>query len=756
MADKNQNQASVKNPNLTDPLARSSSQQSASSKSSGSKPPWMNSDNKNSLSQDSSKTKSNISSKKDSNKLDKPRIEKEKPEVKKPEQMSKPDLDQIQKKVKEAVKKADVKSSPPRQDSETQATKGKVKKSEPDFTKRSRGEGESPTTQKQTSKDEASSEAKQSTADLGPASPSSHQGGPASPSANQGGPSWMQRVAQKTQADMKKESAANQKPPSDKKTPESSTPPEKHSEPSKAKEAKGSPPWMNAQEKPSQKTTPEPKTPEEKLPQPEKTPSLPEQESKTDTPPQPQSGGGSSPPSSGSPVTSGSSGKPPKDSPFKKLIPIVLGVLAVGLLAFVATRILGIFKKDDSTKPSPGGGQEPTSQTEPVTLKWWGLWEPRSVVSQIILDYQKSHPNVTINYSQQNHTDYRERLQSALARGEGPDIFRFHNTWVPMLQKDLTVMPSNIYSASEFESTFYPIMNQDLKVGTGHVGVPLMYEGLALFYNKQMLTDAGIEVPTTWEQFRKAARDLTEWDEDGEILVSGAALGTTNNVDEFSDILGLMMLQNGANPAKPTGQLAEDAINFYTIFVRQDQVWSEAMPASQYAFATKKTAMMLAPSWRALEISATNPDLEFGVAPVPQLPGTKINWASYWSEGVSAKSPHQKEAWDFLKYLSQKDTLQKVYTAASQERGFGEIYPRVDMKELLTGEPIVGAYVNQAPDAQTWYMCSRTHDNGLNDRIIKYYQDAINAVLDGQSPTAALETAAQGVNQVLGQYKISQ
>ena len=76
------------------------------------------------------------------------------------------------------------------------------------------------------------------------------------------------------------------------------------------------------------------------------------------------------------------------------------------------------------------------------------------------------------------------------------------------------------------------------------------------------------------------------------------------------------------------------------------------------------------------------------------------------------------------------------------------------MRELLADDPAAGAYVNQASNAQSWYLSSLTHDNGINDRIIKYFEDAVNAVNQRTDPERALSTAAEGISQVLTQYGI--
>lgn len=430
-----------------------------------------------------------------------------------------------------------------------------------------------------------------------------------------------------------------------------------------------------------------------------------------------------------------------KESPkfgFKKLLifVLVLGLLT-GLFFLVVKVIL-----------------PRTQKTQEVTLNYWGLWEPESVMQTIIADWQKDHPNIKINYTQQSPKEYRERLQSALARNEGPDIFRFHITWGPMLKNELEAVPAEVMSATEFESTFYPVVRENLRSGANFLGLPLQIDTLALFYNQQIFQAAGKTPPTSWDQLRQLALDLTVRDESGRIQTAGVALGTTNNVEHWSDILGLMMLQNGVDLSRPTGNLAEDALTFYTIFNKTDQVWNETLPSSTLAFATGKTAMYFGYSWDVFEIKNLNPNLDFRIVPVPQLPGADIAWASFWAEGVGKRSQYKKEAWEFLKFLSSKETLQKLYQGQSQVRLFGELYPQMEMAGLLTNNSLVTPFLDQANKAKTWYLCSRTFDNGINDRMIKYFEDAVNAVNAQNSPTEVLSTTAQGVSQLLSQYDL--
>jgi hypothetical protein len=79
------------------------------------------------------------------------------------------------------------------------------------------------------------------------------------------------------------------------------------------------------------------------------------------------------------------------------------------------------------------------------------------------------------------------------------------------------------------------------------------------------------------------------------------------------------------------------------------------------------------------------------------------------------------------------------------------------MAPLLSDHPVLGPLISQAPGAQSWYLDSRTFDGptGINTQISNYFGDAVNAVVDHkESAKDALATCAQGVAQVLSQYKL--
>ena len=430
----------------------------------------------------------------------------------------------------------------------------------------------------------------------------------------------------------------------------------------------------------------------------------------------------------------------PSGNPFGKFLKLIIVLVVLTALFF--------------------GGKfawETFSASKEVTITYWGLWENDANVRNLIADFESSNPKIKVQYTKQSPKQYRERLQAAIARGEGPDVFRFHNTWVVMLARDLSRVPATIMTATEFSSSFYPVATGDLVSGSTIYGIPLMFDGLALYYNEDLLSTAGVSVPTTWNDVLDMVPKLTVKGEEG-IVTSAIALGTTGNVEHFSDILATMIMQNGAKLTTLTTKEAQEALIFYHKFADPSDpvyTWDESLDNSISAFANGRVAMILAPSWRVFDIKQINPNIRFQTAPIPQLPGNTITWASYWVEGVSNKTQYEEQAWQFVKYLTSRETATKLYTEISKSRLFGEPYGRVDLGTSLALDPLVGAYIKQAATAKSFPLASRTFDNGINDKLIKYLEDAVNSVSSGNSPQKALETAQSGFTQVLSSYGLS-
>lgn len=452
--------------------------------------------------------------------------------------------------------------------------------------------------------------------------------------------------------------------------------------------------------------------------------------------------------------------KPPKGLPISK----GMGLGVVGFLIILAI-IIGIFvfgrKKDEKT-------------TGKATINYWGLWEEEAVLNGLIAKFEEKNPNIKVIYQKQNKENYRTRLESRLEKGDGPDIFRFHSSWVPMMSSRLENVPASVSRNLKLDEDFWDVYRRDLKKGNNYVGIPLMYDGLALFYNKDLLDAANKQVPKTWWGLSQLASELTVRSEDGKINVAGVAMGSTGNVDHWQDIIGLMLKQNGVALNQTdaiTQKKIKDVIDFFRFFAMKNKwnIWSQDLPSSTQAFANGKVVFYFGPSWRIFEINQLNPQLNWAVAKVPQLPTiegldpekvesgqveaklTDINWSSYWVEGVAKNSPNKAEAWKFLEFLASEEGLTDFYLAASQIREFGEIYPRKSLASKLADNKKLTVFVDGANSGVTGWPSSRTWDDGLNEELSKYIETAIGS---GEWKEEVETALFSGISRVVNLYKI--
>lgn len=389
-----------------------------------------------------------------------------------------------------------------------------------------------------------------------------------------------------------------------------------------------------------------------------------------------------------------------------------------------------------------------------VTLTYWGLWEDANTMQGIISEFEQQHPNIHINYEKQDPKQYSQRLQTRIIQGNGPDIYTYHSSWLPVLQPDLVPLPTSVISKDDLEKNYYSTIRRDLVKNGALYGIPLEVDTLALFVNNTLFKDAKAQVPTTWDDFTTTARALTVKDANGKIKTAGAALGTYDNITHAPDILSMLFLQNGVdiNTMTPANNAA-DALTFYTSFAQGDSaVWDGTLDPSQLSFAKGNVAMYFGYSWDIFQIKASNPDLDFSVYPVPHLPGRSITAASYWVQGVSSKSLHQEAAITFMQFLAQKNTAAALYAEETKTRIFGEPYARIDLGETLKNNALVYPFVQQAADAKSSFFAGDTYDTSLNGQMNGYLGNAVRSVLGNTSAQSAIDTLTQGVSQIEKQY----
>lgn len=425
--------------------------------------------------------------------------------------------------------------------------------------------------------------------------------------------------------------------------------------------------------------------------------------------------------------------------PIIRLIIGLIGVILIIVLLFLFVTFISSMFNSSSHK---------------IKLTFWGLWEDANTMQAAISSFERQNPNIVIQYEKEDLKQYSQRLIERIQQNTGPDIFTYHSSWLPMVKPLLVPLPTSVITKKELQNNFYPVVSTDLVKNGALFGIPLEIDTLSLYVNNSIIKNAKASIPNTWDNFATTARSLTQKDQNGKIKIAGAAMGTYDNITHAPDILSALFIQNGVDigSLSPKSNVS-DALNFYTSFATGDsKVWDNTLDPSQLAFSKGNLAMYFGYSWDTFMLKAANPSLDFSIYPIPHLPGRNTSAASYWVEGVSVKSIHQKEALLFMKFLAQKNTQALLFTEESKTRLFGEPYSRSDLGETLKSNPLVYPFVSQGINAQSSFFAGETQDTGINAQMNGYLGNAVRSILNNTSSDTASDTLIKGVAQVENQY----
>ncbi|GAA4799158.1 ABC transporter substrate-binding protein [Streptomyces ziwulingensis] len=146
------------------------------------------------------------------------------------------------------------------------------------------------------------------------------------------------------------------------------------------------------------------------------------------------------------------------------------------------------------------------------TLTVWA-WEP--TLKQVAADFRKAHPAVKVNLvNAGTNTDQYTALQNAISAKKGvPDVaqIEYYAMGQYALTKQLTDLTG--FGAGKLADRYSPGPWAAVKAGGDSVwALPMDSGPMALFYNKKVFDQHGIEVPATWDEFVEAGRELHEAD----------------------------------------------------------------------------------------------------------------------------------------------------------------------------------------------------------------------------------------------------
>lgn len=444
-----------------------------------------------------------------------------------------------------------------------------------------------------------------------------------------------------------------------------------------------------------------------------------------------------------------------------------------------------------------GPSKSDAKYMRPVTLNYWRVFDGPDAFDEIIAKYKQIHPFVTIKYRKLRFEEYEKELLEAFATDRGPDIFSIHNTEVRKYQTKgfLEPMPAKITMAypviegrikeqvnpnvktvpsislnsikNDFVDAVYgdvvvKVHDEKAKTVQEQVfGLPLSADTLAMYYNKDLFNNAGITSPPAYwnREFQQSVKKMTKQDNRGQIVQSGVALGGSANVERATDILSVLMMQNGTEMLNDNGIVrfhiqpesfkdknynpGLDALRFYTDFsnpAKEVYCWNKTLENSLSLFTRGKLAMMFGYTYMLPQIKADAPKLNFAVAPLPQIEGNahSINFANYWVEAVAKKSEHPDVAWDFVQFAA-KPAQAKLYLDKAKK----PTALRALVDEQAEDRDI-GVFAGQTLTARSWYKGANA---AAAEAIMREMIDTVSAGLT--EIQSVISQAARKVQQTI-------
>jgi len=352
------------------------------------------------------------------------------------------------------------------------------------------------------------------------------------------------------------------------------------------------------------------------------------------------------------------------------------GVVVILIVVLGFLGVIPIFQKKGPADPNFPSGK--------VALTMWGT-ESMMAFQGAIKAYQAQNPTVTITYVQQDASGYEQKLVTAMAQGTGPDVFEIGNLSVPQykgIMAPASTLPigSNAAVTPQMMAAAFPgVVSGDFVENGSVYASPLYLDALALYYNKDIFNANGIiAAPATWDDFVADVNKIKRTTSANALLLSGAALGGSQNISDAVDILSALMLQGGGrintgqNGTVQFGANAIQALSFYTQFANPtsaDYSWNDSFPDARAAFIQGNTGMVIDYADFRDVIKKQNPFFNFGVSFLPQLAGASASgmatFGRYQGLAVSAQSTNRYVAWSFIKFLTLTPSVSSMYLTAS-------------------------------------------------------------------------------------------
>ena len=290
---------------------------------------------------------------------------------------------------------------------------------------------------------------------------------------------------------------------------------------------------------------------------------------------------------------------------------------------------------------------------------------------EVMDNYQKLYPNVTLNPVECSMNDLYTTLITQATAGTLPDIFTMSEAYsANCAEMGMGVDNLEELLGEDYMNGLLPIAVQNATIDGKLIYMPWQNNTTAMVYRKDLFEEKGLEVPKTWDEYLEVAKALTEdTDGDGTVDRYGSVLcGTRNDSAEsrfqtFALTFGADFVTTDGSGTFTSGfdsDAFKKAMQTYVDLAVNDEVGPAGFVETGYSeayqmIAADKACMFFSPSNVLGGIYTSNPDMrgKMGSFVLPTDEGVDPV-TSFSSVGmtISSTSKYPEVAADFLKYLT--------------------------------------------------------------------------------------------------------
>lgn len=367
--------------------------------------------------------------------------------------------------------------------------------------------------------------------------------------------------------------------------------------------------------------------------------------------------------------------------------------------------------------------------------------------------FNAAHDDIeVVGTHQGNYAETVTKLQQGIPSGTAPDVSMLERAYVELFADSevLEDLEPYLQASGMAQGDFSEGLMGHSTFGGKLVALPFNRSTPILHVNKTLLDEAGLQIPTTWEEMRKTAETLVS-QENGEIVRYGLSMpyDTWYPIALISQAGGRFFTEDNASVDFVDNGVGAKAFGFLTDMQKTGALFYPPAQDSgnivNQMFTSGKVAMMFQ-STGSIGGLASSVDFDYATAFLPK--DEKYATPTGGGNIVMLSGSKQKEAaWEFLRWImTEDDGALKFITQSGYLPFTTKMAESAAIQELWAREPNRKVAFDQLRYAED------TNKDVAWPEVMDEFFSAIEAIMyDGKDIQSTLGTFKKSAERILGQ-----